>query len=296
MGDVTEGPGGVAAAGDSMQVATSLPPPGSGAPVSTSAPPEVQQQWTQAVQQWQAIAGQGQQARKNGAPFYPLGAAHPYGLWAGQVQVPWAFLRSNRTPSAPQMLGQNAKCLYASQPLMYGGPFYSMPFPYPPAASGAQLTGEPVSGAASGVAEKKPVDTNGQSKSGDDTSQPVRCCSTLFMSVVRKHFLSPVSLQHRDLKSTSDATYLQSGTVTWTPFCADARHVGAELQRRQRTARKGCQCRSEVRATASKPARAGAIPVGAHRCYCSKHRFGSTSSSSGCSCKWTDRCSRILAP
>lgn len=86
MGDVAEGQGSVAAAGDSMQAPTSLPPPGSGAPASASAPPEVQQ-WTQAVQQWQAIAGQGQQARKNGQPFYPLGAAHPYGLWAGQVQV-----------------------------------------------------------------------------------------------------------------------------------------------------------------------------------------------------------------
>ncbi|KAK9915286.1 hypothetical protein WJX75_007131 [Coccomyxa subellipsoidea] len=84
---------------------------------------------------------QGGQQRKNGAqaapPFYPLGAAHPYSLY---------------------------------QPLMAYPPFYNMPFPYPPAASAAQVPSEHAAGAS--VAEKKPGDTNGQSKSGDDSSNP----------------------------------------------------------------------------------------------------------------------------
>lgn len=58
-----------------------------------------------------------------------------------------------------------------AQPLMAYPPFYNMPFPYPPAASGAQVPSEPAAGAS--VAEKKPGETNGQSKSGDDSSPPV---------------------------------------------------------------------------------------------------------------------------
>ncbi|CAL8468700.1 g8240 [Coccomyxa elongata] len=116
-------------------------PASSGAPAATGAPDALQ--WTQAVQQWQAQAQamQGNQQRKNGAqappPFYPLGAAHPYSLY---------------------------------QPLMAYPPFYNMPFPYPPAASGAQVPSEPAAGPS--VAEKKPGETNGQSKSGDDSSPP----------------------------------------------------------------------------------------------------------------------------
>ncbi|EIE22333.1 hypothetical protein COCSUDRAFT_56026 [Coccomyxa subellipsoidea C-169] len=116
-------------------------PASSGAPAASGAPDALQ--WTQAVQQWQAQAQamQGGQQRKNGAqaapPFYPLGAAHPYSLY---------------------------------QPLMAYPPFYNMPFPYPPAASAAQVPSEHAAGAS--VAEKKPGDTNGQSKSGDDSSNP----------------------------------------------------------------------------------------------------------------------------
>ena len=58
-----------------------------------------------------------------------------------------------------------------AQPLMAYPPFYNMPFPYPPAASGAQVPSELAAGAS--VAEKKPGETNGQSKSGDDSSPPV---------------------------------------------------------------------------------------------------------------------------
>lgn len=64
----------------------------------------------------------------------------------------------------------------SAQPLMAYPPFYNMPFPYPPAASAAQVPSEHAAGAS--VAEKKPGDTNGQSKSGDDSSNPVGVLET----------------------------------------------------------------------------------------------------------------------
>ena len=56
---------------------------------------------------------------------------------------------------------------------MYGAPFYSMPFPYPPATSGVPAEGD-VGGGTSAGAEKKPGDSNGPAKSADDGSNPVR--------------------------------------------------------------------------------------------------------------------------
>ncbi len=41
------------------------------------------------------------------------------------------------------------------QPLMYGAPFYSMPFTYPPASSGAQMTTDQATGVATAVVERK---------------------------------------------------------------------------------------------------------------------------------------------
>lgn len=61
-------------------------------------------------------------------------------------------------------------------------PFYNMPFPYPPAASAAQVPSEHAAGAS--VAEKKPGDTNGQSKSGDDSSNPVSSVQAFYMARV----------------------------------------------------------------------------------------------------------------
>ena len=60
----------------------------SAAPVSASNP-EATAQWQQAMQHWQALQQQGQQARPKSAPFYPVGPGHPaYSLWAGQVRLP----------------------------------------------------------------------------------------------------------------------------------------------------------------------------------------------------------------
>ena len=59
------------------------------------------------------------------------------------------------------------------QPLMYGAPFYSMPFTYPPASSAAQMPTEQAPGVATGVVEGKPSDADGEPKQDGDDSEPV---------------------------------------------------------------------------------------------------------------------------
>lgn len=73
-------------------------PAASAAPISASNP-EAQAQWQQAMQHWQALQQQGQQARPKNAPFYPVGAGHPaYSLWAGQVRAPSPFACTAELP------------------------------------------------------------------------------------------------------------------------------------------------------------------------------------------------------
>ena len=67
----------------------------------------------------------------------------------------------------------------ALQPLMYGAPFYSMPFTYPPASSTAQMPTEQSPGVATGLIEPKPSDADGEPKHDDDDSDPVTSPSSL---------------------------------------------------------------------------------------------------------------------
>lgn len=85
------------------------------------------------------------------------------------------------------------RCVNA-QPLMYGAaPFYSMPFPYPPATSGAQLEAGAAGGSASGAAQKKAQDSNGPAKSGDNASNPVSTSKNHLSVDCRQ----PVAVEHR---------------------------------------------------------------------------------------------------
>ena len=56
---------------------------------------------------------------------------------------------------------------------MYGAPFYSMPFTYPPASSGAQMTTDQATGVAAAVVERKPSDSDGEANHEGDASEPV---------------------------------------------------------------------------------------------------------------------------
>ena len=56
---------------------------------------------------------------------------------------------------------------------MYGAPFYSMPFTYPPASSGAQMTTDQATGVAAAVVERKPSDADGDVNHEGDASEPV---------------------------------------------------------------------------------------------------------------------------
>ena len=73
--------------------------------------------------------------------------------------------------------GNKVTAYSALQPLMYGGPFYSMPFTYPPASSTAQMPTEQAPGVATGVVEAKPSDADGEPKHEGDDSEPVCCAS-----------------------------------------------------------------------------------------------------------------------
>ena len=57
---------------------------------------------------------------------------------------------------------------------MYGAPFYSMPFTYPPSSTGAQMAPEQVAGVTAGVVERKPSDADGEPKLEGEDSEPVR--------------------------------------------------------------------------------------------------------------------------
>ena len=56
---------------------------------------------------------------------------------------------------------------------MYGGPFYSMPFTYPPASTTAQMPTDQAAGVAPSVVETKPSDADGEPNHDDDDSDPV---------------------------------------------------------------------------------------------------------------------------
>ena len=59
---------------------------------------------------------------------------------------------------------------------MYGAPFYSMPFTYPPSSTGAQMAPEQAAGVTAGVVERKSSDADGEPKLEGEDSEPVRYC------------------------------------------------------------------------------------------------------------------------
>ncbi len=155
-----------------------------------------------------AAAGAASQAQER--PFLSSGTRppriQPVGR-PGEAPAPrncltsrWGFIELQATACA------------ALQPLMYGAPFYSMPFTYPPASSTAQMPTEQSPGVATGLVEAKPSDADGEPKHDDDDSEPVSSASSLSSAGIWNNL--PRSLLSILLAmSTSDVAYqIHSGT------------------------------------------------------------------------------------